>query len=181
MKKLAGISLLALLLYNAVGYYVLFIGFRFQANFQLEKHIESGHFPKQEEFIVKVPVNLPYLQNWKNFDRVDGDWEINGICYNAISHRLYQDTMYTVVIRDPYKNQLYHMMAFLTHQLTNALPGAPREHIPWQNLLQEYLPGLSISLDRTDGSTQIRFYYRVPALPICLRQIISPPPELVLT
>ena len=94
LRKIAAILLLALLSFNWFGYRLLISFFEDKANEQFVTQLDNNNYNADQLISIKVPVrNLAYYTNTKLFQRVDGQVEINGILYNYVKQRLYNDSV----------------------------------------------------------------------------------------
>lgn len=94
MRKIASILLLALLSFNWFGYRLFISFFENKANEQFETKLDNGNYNADQLISIKVPItNIAYYTNTKLFQRVDGQVEINGILYNYVKQRLYNDSV----------------------------------------------------------------------------------------
>jgi hypothetical protein len=87
VKKLAAISLLLLLLFNFVGYRVLFYALQHQADKQLETQLDKEAYNDEDLVTITVPLSLPYLTNWKDFERTDGEIKLDGKIYHYVKQK----------------------------------------------------------------------------------------------
>jgi hypothetical protein len=53
---------------------------------------------------VKIPINLPYQTNWKDFERIDGDMTYKGVTYKYFKRKIYNDSLILVCIKFKEKN-----------------------------------------------------------------------------
>ena len=94
MKKIIPISLLALFLFNCFGYRLLISYIENKANLQLEEQLDNNNYDDAQLITVKVPVDyLPYYNNSKTFERIDGQIEIQGTLYKYVKRRIYNDSL----------------------------------------------------------------------------------------
>ena len=49
---------------------------------------------------------MPYITNWSNYERVDGEMEVNGIYYNYVKRKVYNDTLYLMCVPNKNKTRL---------------------------------------------------------------------------
>lgn len=75
-------------------------GYRFVTNFmeqqqstQLELQLDNKQYDETTLIEIRVPVNLPYQTDWKEFERVDGEVEFNGLHYKFVERKLYGGEM----------------------------------------------------------------------------------------
>jgi hypothetical protein len=64
-----------------------------KASDHLVSLIEQNNYDESDLVSVKTPINLPYYTNNPTFERVDGEMEINGIVYQYVERRVYNDSV----------------------------------------------------------------------------------------
>jgi len=106
LKKLTAIFLLALFIFNMVGYRLLMDYAMDKADENFEARLDKGHFDESELITVKVPLNLPYQTNWKEFERVNGEMNVNGTVYKYVQRKVYNDTLILQCIPHHEKTEL---------------------------------------------------------------------------
>ena len=106
MKKLTAILLLLLFLFNTVGYRLFVSYIQDKADAAFINRLDKGNYSNNDLLIVKVPINLPYQTNWKNYERVDGEIDLNGKTYKYVKRKLYNDTMIFLCIQNATKTEL---------------------------------------------------------------------------
>jgi hypothetical protein len=87
-------------LFNVGGYYIVLWGLRFQADQELTLRIDANLYEPEETIELKIPVVLPYPIQSQDFQRVDGRFEHQGQFYKLVKHKLENDTLFVVCIRD---------------------------------------------------------------------------------
>ena len=113
---------------------------RYKTDQQLEAQLDAGKYNESTTLLLKVPVPLPYQNNWNEYQRVDGEIIYHGQHYNAVKHRLFQDTMYTVYVKNVVKNKLYQKINDVVRLFTGVPASSSKNAHIWDNLLKEYLP-----------------------------------------
>jgi hypothetical protein len=98
LKKLTAILLLALFAFNTVGYRLWIEYTQARADAKLEAKLDNGYYNEDELITVKIPINLPYQTNWKEFERIDGEMNVNGIVYKYVKRMVYNDTLILLCI-----------------------------------------------------------------------------------
>ncbi|HEX4851291.1 MAG TPA: hypothetical protein VFV08_10820 [Puia sp.] len=94
MKRIASILLLLMLVFNWFGYQLLTSYFQSKADFQLRSRLDENRYHESELISIKVPAeNLGYYVNSQKFERVDGKIEINGVQYNYVKRRVFNDSV----------------------------------------------------------------------------------------
>lgn len=107
MKKIASILLLAILLFNLLGYHFLFNYLQSNQQSQLEEQLYSDNKSAEvNSKSVKVPVTFPYYTNNKTFEPASGEINVNGTYYKVIKKRIYNDSLEIVYMIDWGKTEL---------------------------------------------------------------------------
>jgi hypothetical protein len=106
LKKLAAILLLSLFVFNIVGYRLLVEYALTKADNNLEARLDKGYFSQSELITIKVPLNLPYQTNQKDFERVNGEINLNGTTYKYVQRKVYNDTLILQCIAHEVKTEL---------------------------------------------------------------------------
>jgi hypothetical protein len=107
LKKLFAITLLSIYLFNLTGYTLLFQFLEFRSDKKILAKIDNDHFSEQELLEIRVPLQLPYSTDWKDYERYNGEIEIGGIQYNYVKRKLSRDTLYLLCIPNEGKMQIH--------------------------------------------------------------------------
>ena len=84
MKKLAAILLVALLFFNWYGYRLITDYMQQRSDAQLEARLDQNDYDESQLIELRVPLNLPYHNDWTEFERYDGEVEIEGVHYKYV-------------------------------------------------------------------------------------------------
>lgn len=76
-----------------------------KANDQLEANLDNNFYDESDLIELKVPVHLPYQNNWTSYQRYNGEIEINGIHYKYVKRKLLNDTLFLKCI--PNKKEMH--------------------------------------------------------------------------
>lgn len=93
MKRIASILLLGILVFNWGGYRLLSDYFEGRADEKLQTALDRNQYNENELLRIKVAASLPYGSNSEQYERVDGNIEINGVTYTYVKRRFYQDSL----------------------------------------------------------------------------------------
>jgi hypothetical protein len=88
LKKIASILLLGLLFFNWYGYRIVSDFLQERSDVQLEARLDNNDYNESELIEIRVPINLPYHNDWTDFERYDGEAEINGIHYKYVKRKV---------------------------------------------------------------------------------------------
>ncbi len=90
------------------GYQLLFNHFENQSSERLIAKIDQQAYDDQHLIEIKVPIELPYNQNWTDYERVDGEILLDGVHYNYVKRKLVNDTMTFLCIPNTEKTQIHN-------------------------------------------------------------------------
>ncbi len=100
--------LAGILFFNWFGYRLLTSFLQDRANVSLKLQLDNNKYDESQLISIKIPANLPYYTNSKNYDRVDGQISINGKPYNYVKRRLFNDSLEYLCIASEEKTRLSH-------------------------------------------------------------------------
>jgi hypothetical protein len=139
LRRIISILLLALLVYNMMGYSLAYL-LEERNDVRDTNYIE--HHPFSKDIVIKLPVNIPYQTNWAQPEPVDGKIEHNGEFYQMVSRQLINDTMYVHCeydqnARDRFMDLVSNINEQITGEAANPSKGAPS--MIMKSFLKEYL------------------------------------------
>lgn len=106
MKKLVAIFILGAHLLSLGGYELVFKYFIHQSDVQIVKQMYDNKFNSQKLIEIKVPVNMPTIQDWAEYEQVTGQIQLNGGYYNYIRIKMTRDTMSLICLPNKVKENL---------------------------------------------------------------------------
>ncbi|HNP22212.1 MAG TPA: hypothetical protein PKM63_16605 [Panacibacter sp.] len=68
--------------------------------------LEKNDYSEADLVQIKVPVNLPYFTDQKEYARVDGAIELDGIQYNYVKRKICNDTLYLLCLPNQDKTRI---------------------------------------------------------------------------
>ena len=77
-----------------------------RADNALQLSLDNKTYNQADLFLVKIPINLPYQNNWASFERVDGEVNFEGETYRFVQRKVENDTMYLQCIRHAEKTNI---------------------------------------------------------------------------
>ena len=123
MKRIAAILLLCLLLFNWIGYQLYTVLLQDHADKTMVANLDQNNYSETDLISIKVPaVHLSSYVNSKEFQRVDGQIEINGVQYNYVKRRFVEDSLELLCIPNKTatsiqsaKNEFFKLVNDLQH------------------------------------------------------------------
>jgi len=144
LKRIASILLLAVLLFNWFGYRILSDYYEHQADFALEQRLDKSEYDESQLIEIKVPIKLPYQTNWRDFERFDGEIEVDGIHYKYVKRKVYNDSLILLCLPHESKmklqsarDQFFALVNDLQHPTQNKKSDSGNS-ISFKNPVSEY-------------------------------------------
>jgi len=106
VNKPVAILLLLIHIFNVGGYRFVFDKLESDASVQLINKLDKDEYSDNELIEMKVPLPMPYQTNWSSFERYNGEIQINGIHYNYVKRKVWNDTLILLCIPNHDKLQL---------------------------------------------------------------------------
>src|SRR5690348_9430337 len=98
--------LFAIHLFNLAGYTLLFDYFIQRSDERLVHQLDTHQYNDNELIEVKIALHTPYLSSWSEYERVDGEAEVNGTYYTYVKRKINNDTLYLLCLPNKNKTQL---------------------------------------------------------------------------
>lgn len=76
------------------------------ANKELVAKIDKFEYDESNLITVKVPLSMPYLTNWNDFKRTDGEITLNGKIYHYVKEKVYNGELILKCLPDEQKMNL---------------------------------------------------------------------------
>lgn len=100
MKRTAAILFFAILLFNWIGYRFVIDFFEREHTRELQVSFDTNKYDESELISVKMHYPLPYLVNSSQFERWDGEVDIDGILYKYVKRRFVNDSIEFLCLPD---------------------------------------------------------------------------------
>jgi hypothetical protein len=167
-----------LFLYNVVGYYGIYLGLSYQSNLEIKAKLDANAYSDNETLTIKMPYTLPYQMDWKEYERVDGEFQHNGEFYRLVKHKLEKDTLFVVYIKDHREADLFKALVDFV-QASSDSPISQKAISFIKSLVKDYIPTANSMYVSSVGWCKITEFppLEVPILKTS-SPIISPPPEV---
>ena len=115
-----------------------------QADVKLEARLDRNDYDESQLIELRVPINLPYHNDWKEFERFSGSIEINGVHYNYVKRKVEKGELVLLCLPNDEKQQVQTTRDQF-FKLVNDLqqPGSNKKSdqnnsTAFKNLLSEY-------------------------------------------
>lgn len=145
MRKIAVILLLSLLLFNWFGYRIVTYHLQHKADRQLEAKLDIENYDVSQLIELKIPLNMPYQSNRPDFERVDGEIEIDGVLYKYVKRKVINDSLILLCLPNEQKMKIENAKDDFFKQVNdlhatspNNAPGKNNAST-FKNILSDYL------------------------------------------
>ncbi len=138
MKKLLAITLLIVHLFNLSGYSFLFGYLSEQSTAQLSSRIDRQDYSDSDLVEIKVPLNLPYQSATSDYERFDGEIDLEGQHHHYVKRKVSQDTLYLLCIPNTEKDKLQVAKAEFSKKVNDFEGNGKNETVKKANFALEY-------------------------------------------
>lgn len=144
LKKIASILLLAILFFNWYGYRILSDILQQQSDTKLEAKLDRNDYDESALIELRVPINLPYHNDWKDFERYNGTIEINGIHYNYVKRKVEKGELVLLCLPNDEKQHLqsardqFFKLVNDLQQPESGKKSSPSSSISFKSITSEY-------------------------------------------
>jgi hypothetical protein len=70
------------------------------------ERIDAGNYDRNSLIILKLPICLPYYNDWLEYERVDGEIFIDGTHYTYVEKKVSKDTLFLACLPNTTKTEL---------------------------------------------------------------------------
>jgi hypothetical protein len=88
LKRLTAIFVLTLLFFNWYGYRLVSGFLQKQSDVKLEARFDNNDYDESQLIEIRVPMHLPYHNDWTDYERFDGEVEIKGVHYKYVKRKV---------------------------------------------------------------------------------------------
>ncbi len=106
MKRVVAIFLSLVFLFNIVGYKAVYFYQIQNADDRLETKVRNSNFASEKLITIKIPVTLPYLVDWADYQPMEGEVIYKKETYRYIKKKIARDTVFLVCIDHHEKTKL---------------------------------------------------------------------------
>ncbi len=164
------------------GYRLVFNAMEDHATAAFVQRLDDEQYDDQQLIEMKVPLPMPYQTNWADFERYNGEIEINGVHYNYVKRKVYNDTLILMCIPNQDKmklNSAKEQFFSLVNDISADQKNVPQPAKPQliKSITSEYQVvqnEIAISCPQVEGSGFIVTHSTIP-LSVFVEQPFQPP------
>ena len=134
-----------MLLFNWVGYRWVINYMQDKKDNQLEAKFDNNTYNESDLIEIKVPLDVPYQNNWSAFERYDGEIKVNGVLYKYVKRKVENNTLILLCYPNNEKMQLqnakdeFFKLANDVQQNNQGKKSAPESAKAFKGLMSEYI------------------------------------------
>lgn len=106
VKRLSSILFLVILLFNLWGYRFMIDCLQQQQDAILSNRLDKKQYKEEELISIKTALNLPYYSSSPTFERAFGSVTVNGVDYEYVQQRVFNDTLELRCLPNQIKTEL---------------------------------------------------------------------------
>ncbi len=130
MKKLIAILLLFIHFVNTTGQLAIYEYFVYKSNKLFNEQINRNRYNVDDLTEIKVPVNLPGITDWKNYEKLSGRIQFGASAYNYVKIRMTRNAIYLVCIPNYETTHLAETNVIYARQIPD-IPVTKKDHVPF--------------------------------------------------
>lgn len=169
MKNLSAILFTLLVLFNALGFYTIFLGWEYKNETQLIQSFDRGNYNTEHEITLQIPVSIPYATDQADFERVNGEFNYKGEVYRLVKQRYSNDTLHIVCVRDVESKRIHSALQDYVKTLSAHADNSKNSNKITISFIKDYYQplfavshqswGWSSSLYHADGDAPFHSFY----------------------
>ncbi len=178
MKTAISIFLVALILFNVIGFYGFLVGVSFKARKDISRRLDADQYEREETITLKVPISIPYYSGNQEYERVQGEIEHDGEFYRLVKKRIVRDTLFIVCVKDQKSKHIRQALTDYVKTFTDKPLHKTSKSKSHLSFAKDYLPVVFSLSEGTDGwnrslaSWSAETVYQNRSIPI-----FGPPPK----
>jgi hypothetical protein len=114
LKRLTAIFFFLVLVFNFYGYRLLISYLQTNQTNYIERKVDKRQYRDDELISIKTRLHLPYYSSSVEFERAYGSINVNGVDYEYVKKRVYDDTLELLCLPNHGKSNLQHISNELT-------------------------------------------------------------------
>ncbi|MEJ0056556.1 MAG: hypothetical protein WDN75_13430 [Bacteroidota bacterium] len=136
MRKAVALFFLFIITLNIAGYYLVFEGWKYHNSVTWVFDSDNSN---AQEFIVKLPMNIPYATQEKDWEKADGEFEYQGEMYRVVKQKVGLDAIYIACVKDNEGSKINQQQEEVAKTFSDK-PGDARQSVKSvPNFIKEYV------------------------------------------
>jgi hypothetical protein len=106
LKRTAAILLSFIFLFNWFGYRLLSSYMQQRSDAAFEAKLDQDNYDETQLVEMRIPLNMPYMNNQSQFERFDGEAEVNGVLYKYVKRKIENGDLVILCLPNQAKTKL---------------------------------------------------------------------------
>jgi len=177
MRKAVALFFLFIITLNIAGYYLVFEGWKYHnsVTWSFDPDNANAH-----EFIVKLPMSIPYATQEKDWEKADGEFEYKGEMYRVVKQKIGLDAVYIACVKDQQGSKINQQQEEIARTFSDKPADAKQSVKSVPNFIKEYVSSVvSVNPSVFGWSFEVA-YVRAPQnlVPSFSASIVHPPERI---
>jgi hypothetical protein len=112
---------------NICGWQIFFSFAERSADRKMVASLDENKYNENDLIQIKLPLDIPYTIDKKDYERCDGETVLNGVHYNYVKRIVSNDTMYLYCVPNHQKTELNNIKTEYAKQAPDAPAGKKTE------------------------------------------------------
>jgi hypothetical protein len=130
VKKIIALLLLFIHFYNIGGQLLFHEYLVYQSDKLFDKEINQNHYNVDDLTEIRIPINMPGLENWKSYQNLRGRIQFGNTAYNYVKIKMTRNAIYLVCIPNYATTHLYDINIINATQIPD-IPVPKKDHVPF--------------------------------------------------
>jgi hypothetical protein len=149
-----------------------------QANQKLLQRLDAERYSENDLVVLTIPMTLPYPIHNGGYQRVDGEFDHNGVDYKLVKQKLENDTLFIVCFKDKESSKIKSALSEFS-KVANNVPAGSKQALNFLGKLYKDFRSTEFKLIMKSRSIYERTYYALNPSEVIAPSISidSPPPK----
>jgi hypothetical protein len=130
VKKLIAALMLSIYLFNIAGQLAVHQYFSYVANKFFNEQSSKGLYNTGDLTEVEIPVNMPNIADWKDYENIAGQIQFGDASYNYVKMRITRHTLYLMCVPNYDATRLLNQNIIGAKQVKHT-PVPKKDHVPY--------------------------------------------------
>lgn len=134
MKKFTATVLLAIYLFNIGGQLTLHPYFAYLSDRFFTEQTSKGLYYTGDLTEVKLPLHMPGIADWKNYENISGQIQFENVSYNYVKMKITRTAMYLMCVPN-YQTTRFSGQNIINARQAKSIPVPKKDHVPYGKIV----------------------------------------------
>jgi hypothetical protein len=177
MRKSLAFFFLFIFLLNIAGYYLVIEGWQWHNSISWSQDDERT---SNQELIVEIPLNVPYITQEQDWEKTDGQFEYKGEVYRIVKQKITLDAIFIACVKDHESSLIKQQLEDFAKTFSDK-PGDSKQNVKaFPGFIKEYVSNVVTVKNLVSGwSMPVGYVRQASSLAPSFFSSIVHPPERV--